>query len=1475
MAIRRRLTINLADILGRNLPDEPIVISLAAPDRVIPDPGPPSVPGRLLPDDPVTVYTDADSVAIADLYATTDLIRRNPYIVTIPDYDRIELVMPDNDAALYDLLNTPSSPLPARQLPDPTGVADGTTIAALANAWVGDVRFYYAQPTAPAAPSAGVLALWTDTGSGQLKYYDHATSAWVAADRIQPGTVGTAELADGSVTAPKMAANAVLTASVADDAITTGKLAPGAVQAAKIASDAVGTSALSDGSVTHVKLAANSVESDNIAADQIGGREIAARGLDSPTLFGDQVITTRSIADNAVTARQIAAGTITDQEIAANAVTTQELADGSVTAPKLAANAVLTGKVASGAITTDKLAPGAVQAVSVGTDAVGTAAIQDAAVTARKIADGVISGSGSGTSDHIAAGSITTQDLADGSVTDVKLATGAVATGKIVAGAVTGDKLAADAVTRQAIADSAVGTDQLAANAVATGKVADNAITADKLADNAVDTAAIQDMAVTAPKLAAGIITGGTGGHIAAGGITTQELADGAVTNPKLAAGAVGPTQLASDSVTRAKLADDAVGPDQLAANAVTQAKIAAGAVGSREIAANAVNASEIANAAVGTTNLADGSVTRPKLADGAVGELQLGADAVTTSRIEDGAVTQAKLAPGVSTGGGGVTIGGSPTGNNPVKTNAAATGLVEGLIDSDEIDADTQMKKDAWQHAIGLNMMEATGELVSRFTVTQGVIGTNERGFSRDATQAGGSINPASAEIGGNTFTPIYVSQSQSSGTIFLFAHGTLPADYTDWLIYANGHHLGDARINLNQQNSDFPVGLRTYTEWRWTARSLDVMWNEGVGSQIVIEIRKPITDIIDRDEIKSYALVGGPSIATADLADNLITQSKLAGNAVQNHNLANNSVTQDKIAPASVSTAKLNDDVITPAKLDADTAAKQRALRDRIGVYGQSVVMAFANYDDAPAGSANASGSVGIDTGDIADYQYLHVKGKGAAGAAADVWIETSAIPTSGTNNLLSSITINSVSGSVRYNASTNVIWVDATGQAPRILYASFDNYPPLPQGLSAGSVGTTELADNAVTRVKIADNAVGADQIDDTLLTDIRNRSSIRVVKTYTSYANTPNGNTVTLPADYRDADYLYMVYPFPTYQFNRYVSIRSMPTSGTHNDIGRFVIAPGTSNNLRWNATNRQLTVPGGRIATVELITLAGTAGGMGVGGQGGAGIIQTTFVQLWGRYSSAPAASTLAGAEWGGTGWTATPSGWQSNPIVTGTDPLYIALTTATYQPGTGLWTLGAWSITAVDSFNIQYTNSANPAADPALATTSTAAASSRYFRTRESGGAWGVWIPIYEPEAWTEIAHWDFAGITSSNRTGIAKTFPAPIFPKFLGFAVQMLDSFGSIVYNAVDVIRVNTWYRPESETTTFPAGSNYLLKSNSASGLSVVSTHQTTDTFTDGFREQWQGKLGIRGANDLFSGMYLYQVSHVGVAGELKVYAI
>lgn len=193
--------------------------------------------------------------------------------------------------------------------------------------------------------------------------------------------IGSAALADGAVTAAKLAAGSVQSSHLATFAVTSNKimwgnvrteaLADGAITAAKIASGAVGTTALANDAVDSSKIAPNAVGPTELVDGCVQSSKLASVSVGTSHLMSGAV-TSGKLADNAVLAQHLVGeavitsklGTfaVTADKIANNAVTTAKLTNGAVTAVKLANDAVTTDKLTNEVVTTEKLAVGAVAA---------------------------------------------------------------------------------------------------------------------------------------------------------------------------------------------------------------------------------------------------------------------------------------------------------------------------------------------------------------------------------------------------------------------------------------------------------------------------------------------------------------------------------------------------------------------------------------------------------------------------------------------------------------------------------------------------------------------------------------------------------------------------------------------------------------------------------------------------------------------------------------------------------------------------------------------------------------------------------------------------------------------------------------------------------------------------------------------------------------------------------------------------------
>jgi hypothetical protein len=414
------------------------------------------------------------------------------------------------------------------------------------------------------------------------------------------------------------------TAGIGDLQVTTGKLADGAVTTAKVTS--LGTAAYADASVTTAKLA-------------------------------DQSVTAAKIATDSITAAQIAPNAVGASELADNSVDTAAIQDLSITEGKLAGGAVTTGKLGDAAVTGAKIADATIDytKLSLADGSVPGAKITDASVTYAKLnlADGSVPGA------KITAGSVAAAQLGVDAVETSKLADSAVTTAKVADGAITAAKIAADSITAAQIAPNAVGASELSDDAVDTAAIQNLAVAEGKIAAGAVTTSKLADGAVTAAKIAADSITNAQIGPAA---VETSELADAAVTTAKVADGAITTAKIAADSITAAQIAPDAVGASELADNAVdsaaiqalavTEAKLAGGAVVTAKLADGAVTGAKVADATLSYAklDLADGSVPGAKIAADSITAAQIAPDAVATSELATGAVTTAKVADGAIT---------------------------------------------------------------------------------------------------------------------------------------------------------------------------------------------------------------------------------------------------------------------------------------------------------------------------------------------------------------------------------------------------------------------------------------------------------------------------------------------------------------------------------------------------------------------------------------------------------------------------------------------------------------------------------------------------------------------------------------------------------------------------------------------------------------------------------------------------------
>lgn len=148
--------------------------------------------------------------------------------------------------------------------------------------------------------------------------------------------------------------------------------------------------------------------------------------------------------------------------------------------------------------------------------------------------------------------------------------------------------------------------------------------------------------------------TGGGGGGVSDGEVTTAKLANNAVTNAKMADAAVDTAELADGAVTTAKMANMATAKVLGNVSGSSAAPSEVSILDEYDMASNSATALATqqsikayvdANAGGGGGSVADGSITTAKLADDAVTNAKLADNAADSAQIADSAIITSKLA--------------------------------------------------------------------------------------------------------------------------------------------------------------------------------------------------------------------------------------------------------------------------------------------------------------------------------------------------------------------------------------------------------------------------------------------------------------------------------------------------------------------------------------------------------------------------------------------------------------------------------------------------------------------------------------------------------------------------------------------------------------------------------------------------------------------------------------------------------------
>ena len=228
----------------------------------------------------------------------------------------------------------------------------------------------------------------------------------VGTDAIAPLSVTGAEIANGTITSGKLAADSCTTTQVQNLAITTAKLATASVTTSTIADDAVDAD----------KIAANAVGQTAISANAIQTSHLSTGCVDSDAIGAAQVLST-AIAGNAVLTSHIGAGQVQNTNILDNSCTANKLASNSCVSSKIPSNNILETHHVSGGVSERALASNSVSQAKMKASSVGTSQLIAGSVTNSLLANNSVTGSKLGTlSSLVVNGMVTaTSFLASGS----------------------------------------------------------------------------------------------------------------------------------------------------------------------------------------------------------------------------------------------------------------------------------------------------------------------------------------------------------------------------------------------------------------------------------------------------------------------------------------------------------------------------------------------------------------------------------------------------------------------------------------------------------------------------------------------------------------------------------------------------------------------------------------------------------------------------------------------------------------------------------------------------------------------------------------------------------------------------------------------------------------------------------------------------------------------------------------------------
>ena len=494
--------------------------------------------------------------------------------------------------------------------------------------------------------------------------------------------VGTAQIADASITSAKIGQLAVGEANIVDAAITNAKIQNAAIDTAKIKDLAVDTAKIKDAAITNAKI-------DNLSADKITTGTLSADRIQAGSLTADKVVIgdTNNICklnpDTTTGGNPVITHTDNLKYFKSRNPSGYEkfyLLRSEAVDFKKDDEYVLSFKgfkdptvenltfLVRYTYKADGLTPTYLNAGRVAVSLTDNPTLVNLTVkcstppaanrTVAKVEYFIEKDTPSG---HFYLRDLTLYKKVDGKL----IVNGSITADKIEAGTITGDQIHAGSITTGNLVAGAITTDKLAANSVVADKINANAITTEKINAEAITTEKIKAGAVTADKIQAGVIDAieVNAGTIVANKIESGEIKVG---NANIVDGTINGAKIAKATITNAQIADATIESAKI--KELNASKITAGTLDATRVAINSATGNlSIANNTITIKDNQASPKTRVQVGYNALGRYGiyvlnekgqaifdsdrgvlipegLGSNVVTTDKIVDNAVGSTKL---------------------------------------------------------------------------------------------------------------------------------------------------------------------------------------------------------------------------------------------------------------------------------------------------------------------------------------------------------------------------------------------------------------------------------------------------------------------------------------------------------------------------------------------------------------------------------------------------------------------------------------------------------------------------------------------------------------------------------------------------------------------------------------------------------------------------------------------------------------